>query len=76
MRLIDREEEKGFVPFDITIRFESVQEARLMYHVMNKLRLWPAINQNGYGSYNNDVAESFSGDDEKLKAEIERHVSI
>ena len=77
MELI-KTKDSGFIPFDITIKLETPEEARLMFHVMNKLELWEAINSKDYdgSSYSNDVASTFRGDDEKLKSLIREHVKI
>ena len=78
MKLID-DDEKGkevFKPFDMTLRFETKGEARLMWHVFNRNNLWPAIEACYCGGYITPD-KSFGGPtDNEVKAFIERYVSI
>jgi len=49
MHVIEKTKKETFVPFTVEITFENADEARLMWHVFNRARLWEVI---ASGSYN------------------------
>ena len=66
-----------FLPFDFTITVETIEEARLLYHVFNRADL-KQILQNppcpGYSfkSYHSGIASQFYSGYGQLKKEIEQ----
>ncbi len=78
MKLIESEKPDGFEPFNITLRLETPEEARLLWHVFNHAHLRSAIFGPRYRSLNScePVAETFSGDDGVVKDFIASRVSI
>lgn len=76
MKLIKDEESKGFTPFKLTLEIETPEEARLLWHCFNKLRLRQAIMDSSYGKYSVACAEDLSDDGESIKSEIASHVDI
>ena len=77
MKLIDGSGQ-GFKPFDMTLRFETEAEARLMWHVFNRLNLWDAILDGSYsGNHYIEPDNNFSLDcSEEIKSLIASHVPI
>lgn len=43
----------GFKPFNVTMTIESIQEARLLFHVLNNSGIWSLISKDVL--YNTDV---------------------
>ena len=72
-------DEKEFKPFSIEITFENAREARLMWHVMNKMGLRDALFADGYGSvseYNMNIGKDFGTGDKEIRDIIENNVQI
>jgi len=75
MKLVEShqaEQEKVFQPFDLTLRFETPEEARLMWHVMNRLGLWGVMQGPGYRNFTEYVANSFGNI--QIMEEIEKYI--
>lgn len=67
---------KEFKPFEITLTVESVKEARLLFHVFNRVNLKDAILTKFYcdtDEYDLDIENQFSGEIyDKIEKEIKR----
>lgn len=53
------QEKQGFKPFELTLEVESIQEARLLFHVFNHEKLKEIIfsdTEYAGGGYSNDVS--------------------
>jgi len=80
MKLIENNKEKGFIlkPFQITLEVESIQEARLLWHVFNRGKLKNVIiDDDDYPLYNydNDIMNEFNIDDsDQIKRYIESKI--
>jgi len=49
MKLLNGKEKKdGFEPFELNLMIETAEEARLMWHIFNKINLKEAIFTEGY----------------------------
>jgi len=61
MKLLNEaNQEKKFEPFDLSIRVETEDEARLLWHVFNRLNLTEAI-----------FGETYGAEDEYIKPKID-----
>ncbi len=63
MKLITSEtpEEKGFTPFNITLRVETAEEARLLWHIFNRNHLRHAIGLDYKRIDKEKTADDFNG---------------
>jgi hypothetical protein len=71
-------EKKTFIPFDLTLRFETPEEARLMYHVLNHRKLRDRLLLDmGYNNYDRGSCSENLGenpDGERVRREIEKYL--
>ena len=66
-RIVNKEEEKKFQPFDVVLTVETEQEARLLYHVFNRNYLKEIIFTGRYDHpYNQDIKPYFDGGEYEL----------
>ncbi len=75
--LTPAESPKTFQPFTLHLTAETIEEARLLFHVCNYGRLLDLLKEHGthysLEKYNNDIALTISGNgNELLAAEITR----
>ncbi len=76
MLIEERDDSRVFRPFNITLGIKTPEEARLLWHVLNRELLWSAIKAitDGriYGKYHDSVAEEFK-DSDGIRDEIEKY---
>ena len=72
-KLISSEVKKDFIPFKVELEVESIEEARLLFHVFNHLQLFKVIRETpGYkshfddGSYTTKVALNLGEDENDI----------
>ena len=65
-------EEKGWKPVKLTISIDTVEEARLLFHVLDRNRLLDAMREGGVSYPNKGVASEFSGHDYNIIEDIIR----
>lgn len=58
---IKRQEGKAFIPFEITLSIEDLEEARLLFHVFNHSNIKETMIKNGYSfsMYDKDISDNF-----------------
>jgi hypothetical protein len=86
MKLIESNEPKDnpFTPFRITFEFETATEARLMWHIFNRLDLFLAMRceERGGGTYGtiyNQPVDNEFGDyitRERIRKYIEKYIGV
>lgn len=68
--------EREFKPFTVKIEVETIQEARLLYHVFNRRNIRDIILSDGYGGdYNKNIDYDFDcqqGSHARISEEIKR----
>ena len=79
MKLASIPAPEPFKPFTLNLRIEDEEEAKLLWHVFNRIRLREAIMNdfgygNGYGETYGSCANDFTGSI-SIKEEIERHLT-
>lgn len=66
IKVIDKNTEKQWEPVTLAVTLGTVEEARLLFHVLNREFLLNALkaSNEGYGflKYSEDIAVDFSGD--------------
>ena len=69
-------EEKNFEPFVLELTIESAEEARLLWHVFNRVYICDVIFSEHYGEdwkYNNNILADLSAN-EVIRDEIEQQL--
>lgn len=78
MKLITKGEiKKDFKPFDLNLRVETAEEARLLWHIFNCLRMSDYFIEDviyPMANYNCNIAEDITSDE--IRKYIEEHVDI
>ena len=66
--------EKKFQPVDLTLTITTIEELRLLYHVLNTACLLDTLKGSekryGFDIYSSDIAETFDGDYDCIENEI------